>query len=865
MTPNPASIAPRTIPFFSPELRLAENQERVIRDKYLKDAPDVETWLRSVCRNIALAELLHHPNATQWSLFEGVRIAKRDFRFAKTESKKSALQTSSRVWLFHSGLSSATERDANFRRFLQNCERATDKFDEAHDLVTEWEEKFFGLLASWSFLPNSPTLMNAGRELQQLSACYVLPVEDSMEGITSALQAQALIHKSGGGTGFSFGQIRPAGDAVKSTAGVASGVVSFMAVFDKLTDVVKQGGNRRGANMGILPVTHPEIKEFINLKNRPGILENFNISVSADKSFMAAVAAGEDYTLVNPRTGQAVGRANAREVFNAIVENAWKSGDPGLIFLDTINGSSSNPTPGLGTIEATNPCGEQPLLPNEPCNLGSINLSRFVELDHESPKILWDRLREAVHLGVRFLDDVIDVNNYPMPEMELLAKTNRRIGLGIMGWAEMLVKLNIPYDAPDAATTADRLMEFVSQTALEASEDLARSRGVFPNWKNSVYDSSGPHFRGEERTPRNCARTTIAPTGTIGLAAGLQGAGIEPFYAIAYTRYGAKALDAIKNGLLPEPSDTYFEVNPLFKEMSRAHGFFGLNETELWKKIERNQKSVRGIPEIPAELQALFATAHDVAPRTHVEIQAAFQRHTDNAVSKTINLPQNATVADVQNAYLSAYESGCKGITVYRDRSKQQQVLNLTSGQARVRRARDYSVGVSSEYYEIPTGHGPLHVHIEYDEDGPYRVFSNIAPVGTEISGLTALTGVLISKFLEAGGDPRGLLKHLSAVKGDRPFGLGETRVNSIPHAVAKALRMHLKKHGFLDGDTSLDADEKEMIAQHHKKTAESGGLELWNLSQANDQCPECFGTNIRFSSGCSGPTCQDCGYSECS
>lgn len=839
-------------------IKLTENQQKVIADKYLKSAPTVEAWLAGVASNIALAELLYHPSAHLWGLFDGVRLLKKEVLAPAGIPNSPTLLKS---WLFHHGLYSSAERDGNFHRFIQNCRSAVEKYPEAKNVVGEWEYRFYDLMASWKFLPNSPTLMNAGRDIQQLSACYVLPIEDSMEGITNALQAQALIHKSGGGTGFSFERMRPAGDTVKSTEGVASGVISFMQVFDKMTAVVKQGGNRRGANMGVLPTWHPEIKDFIRLKARPGIMENFNISVSVDDKFLESVENNSEYDLLNPHTKKSTGKVLASDIFNSIIENAWKSGDPGLLFIDKINNSNSNPTPALGQIESTNPCGEQPLLPNEPCNLGSINISLFVTGELTQGQWDWDTLKQTIHTAVRFLDNVIDVNNYPLPQMEVMAKGNRRIGLGLMGWAEALVKLGIPYDSEKAIELASKLMKFINENALEASEELAKERGVFPNWKNSIYDKSGGHFRGAARTPRHCARTTIAPTGTIGLAAGLQGAGIEPFYAMAYTRFNAQALEAVKKGAAPSPKDVFFEVNPLFHAIAMKNKFFGLSEEELWKKIEANQKSVRGLDEIPQDIQKLFSTAHDISTEFHVRIQAAFQLHVDNAVSKTINMPNSATIQDVRRAYLLAHELGCKGITIYRDGSKKQQVLNLFSGNKKTKRTRDLSLGVSSEYYEIKTGQGPLHVHIDYDEEGPYRVFASLPPVGTEISGLTSIIGVLISKYLEEGGAPSSLLRHLQSVKGDRPFGLGESKVNSISHGIGVALKAHLKKHGGLG-----DNEEEAMLVKEEgsPKPEEGGSLELWNLTQISDQCPDCYSANIRFGSGCSGPICNDCGYSEC-
>ncbi|MFA6316716.1 MAG: adenosylcobalamin-dependent ribonucleoside-diphosphate reductase [Elusimicrobiota bacterium] len=826
-----------------PKLHLSENQNKVIRDKYLRDAATPEAWLDGVTHNVALAELLHHPDAEKWGVFNGINHS--------ILPNGSAGPKASRTHLFHDGLAESRQRDDNFTKLVKNLEAAYAAHAEARKAVDSWGVRYYESIARFDFLPNSPTLMNAGRELQQLSACYVLPVPDSMEGITKSLAAQSLIQKSGGGTGFSFSRLRPKGDIVKKTQGVASGALSFMQIFDKMTDVVKQGGTRRGANMGILHYTHPEIREFIVMKSQSSAMENFNVSVSIDEKFMKAVLADAEYDLVNPRTKEVTGKARAKEIFDMMVEYSWKSGDPGFVVLDRINNSGSNPTPALGPIESTNPCGEQPLLPWEPCNLGSINLSNFVDGRPGEGALNFKRLGETVRLAVRFLDDVIDVNNYPLAEIERMAKGNRRIGLGVMGFAEALVKLGVPYDSAASLETATKIMRFINDTALSASEALARERGVFPNWKNSIFDPAGVYYRGETRTPRHCARTTIAPTGTIAIAAGLQGSGIEPFFAVAYTRYNAKALDAIKKGETPKPADVFFEVNPLFREIAEKNNFFGLSETGLWSRINDNHKSVRGIPEIPAPIQSLFATAHDVSVDFHVQIQAAFQRHTDNGVSKTINLPNSATIEDVRSALLLAYELGCKGITIYRDGSKAQQVLNLAPTPTKTKR-RDPSTafGVSSEYYQIKTGYGPLHLHINYDERGPYQVFTNIPPLGTEISGLTSLVGILLSKYLAEGGDPIKILKHLNAVKGDRPIGLGDNKVNSIPHAISIALRQHLKKTGWINDGENPETEKTK--------------VDVIALPKA-EYCPKCYSSNVSYESGCSGPTCHDCGFSECS
>ena len=820
------------------KIHLTPNQLKVIKDKYLRDAPSAEAWLTGVARNVALAEVLAHPKAEAWGVFTGV-----DRKVVPVPAVDGA--ASGRMMLFHQGLPDNDARQANFSRLLANLEKACAKHAEAKALREEWAAKFYGLMAHWDFLPNSPTLMNAGRELQQLSACYVLPVPDSMEAITKSLAAQSMIQKSGGGTGFSFSQLRPKGDPVKKTQGVASGALSFMKLFDTMTDVVKQGGTRRGANMAILRYDHPEIMDFIRMKTQPGVMENFNISVGVDAAFMRAVQADAEYDLINPRSGKPAGKLRAKEVFDAMVDLAWKTGDPGYVVLDRINASGSNTTPALGQIESTNPCGEQPLLPWEPCNLGSLNLAAFV--DGEAGAGRWDfpRLKETVALAIRFLEDVIEVNNYPLPEIERLAKGNRRIGLGVMGWAEALVKSGVAYGDPEALKLGDKVMSFINGAALDASEAIARERGVFPNWRDSAYDPDSKHFRGERRLPRHCARTTIAPTGTIAIAAGLQGGGIEPFFAIAYTRYNAKALDLLKHGKQPDDKDVFFEVNPLFREVAEKAGWFGMDEKTLMKRIDQNHKSAFGISEIPEKIQRLFATAHDVSVETHVRMQAAFQRHTDNGVSKTINLPQEATVDDVRSAYLLSYEQGCKGITVYRDGSKAQQVLNISSAPSKgKRRTPEASLGLDAEYYQIRTGYGPLHVHINYDEKGPFQLFTNIPPLGTEIAGLTSLVGILISKYLGEGGDPLRLLKHLNSVKGDRPIGLGPNRVDSVPHALAIALRAHLKKTGWIDGEPAAEPAPEAAPAEH---------------------CPKCFSRNVSHESGCSGVTCHDCGHSECS
>ncbi|HCL82167.1 MAG: ribonucleoside-diphosphate reductase, adenosylcobalamin-dependent [Nitrospirae bacterium GWC2_46_6] len=519
-----------------------------------------------------------------------------------------------------------------FRRVARNVADA-EKF--YNDDARYWEDRFYDIMTSLKFLPNSPTLMNAGKSMGQLAACFVLPVEDSMKGIFDTLKHAALILQSGGGTGFSFSRLRPKADIVRSTGGIASGPVSFMKIYNTATEVIKQGGARRGANMGILRVDHPDIMEFIKVKRREGELTNFNISVAVTDAFMEALKTGGQYDLINPRSGEAAGSLSAKIVFDEIVKSSWETGDPGLIFIDRIN--RANPTPHIGSFESTNPCGEQPLLPYEACVLGSLNLSKYV-----SDKVIdYDALADDIKIAVRFLDDAIDVNIYPLPEIERMHKGNRKIGLGVMGWADMLILLGIPYNNKKAFDLARKIMKYITDKARDASVELAKKRGVFQNFKGSVYDAPGmPEVR-------NATTTTIAPTGTLATIAGCS-SGIEPLFAVAYKRF---VLDT-----------ELYEINGYFVETARKRGFY--SET-LMNKIH-GTGGLKGIKEIPVDVRRLFKTALEIPPEDHIEMQAAFQEYTDNAVSKTINLPHRAKQEDVANAYLLAYDKGVKGITVFR-------------------------------------------------------------------------------------------------------------------------------------------------------------------------------------------------------
>ena len=536
--------------------------------------------------------------------------------------------------------------DQMFRRVAENIAGADARYHPSN--VPRTAQTFYDLLAGLEFLPNSPTLMNAGRELQQLSACFVLPVADSLESIFDAVKNTALIHQSGGGTGFSFSRIRPKNDPVLSTSGVASGPVSFMRVFNVATEVIKQGGTRRGANMGILRVDHPDVMEFIRVKEDPKEMINFNLSVAVTERFMEAVRRKEAYRLINPRTKKGVARLFAKKVFDQIIRSAWQTGEPGIIFLDRMN--QHNPTPSLGAYEATNPCGEQPLLPYESCNLGSINLVRMYSRKGRLKTIDYPKLQATVWKAVHFLDNVIDQNRYPLPEIAAATYRTRKIGLGVMGFADLLIELNVPYNSTEALAVAHEIMAFIKREAREASAFLAKERGVFPVFDGSIYAQQGIYLR-------NATTTTIAPTGTISIIAGCS-SGIEPLYALSYYR---RVLGGIR---LPE-------MNARLLQIAKKKGFYS---EKLFSKIVATG-SVQGMKGVPKEIQQLFVAAHDISPDFHTKMQAVFQKYTDNGVSKTVNFPKEATSKEVERVFLRAYEEGCKGVTIFRDGSRQEQVL----------------------------------------------------------------------------------------------------------------------------------------------------------------------------------------------
>jgi ribonucleoside-diphosphate reductase alpha chain len=535
-----------------------------------------------------------------------------------------------------------------FRRVSENVAHAETLYPCSRRTARHRAQQFYEMMNRLDFLPNSPTLMNAGRDLQQLSACFVLPVEDSLESIFEAVKDQALIHQSGGGTGFSFSHLRPANDVVASTNGIASGPVSFIQVFNTATEVIKQGGTRRGANMGVLRVDHPDILAFIAVKQNPQELKNFNLSIAMTDAFMHALERDKDYPLINPRTKRVVTRVKAALVFDQLTEAAWRTGEPGVIFLDTIN--AANPTPHIGRMESTNPCGEQPLLPYESCNLGSINMAHFLTGMPRRPRIDYERLEDTIRLAVRFLDDVVDMSHFPLPEIDAMTKGNRKIGLGVMGFADLLIQLNIPYDSTEALTLAEQIMRFLWEVGREASAELAMERGVFPNFKGSRLESAGQRLR-------NATVTTIAPTGTISIIADCS-PGIEPLYGISFVR---TVMDDTR----------LVSLHPAFIRHAKRGGIYS---KELIRRVAARE-SIRGLSDIPEPIRQLFVTAHDVSPEHHVRMQAAFQKYSDSGVSKTINLPPTATKQDVASAFRLAYQLGCKGITVFRSGSREKQVM----------------------------------------------------------------------------------------------------------------------------------------------------------------------------------------------
>ncbi len=745
------------------------------------------------------------------------------------------------------------DADGLFLRVARNLSQADLLYGADEDERQATEDSFYKAMRRLELLPNSPTLMNAGRELQQLSACFVLPVEDSLDEIFNKVKQTALIHKSGGGTGFSFSRLRPEGDVVGSTGGVASGPVSFIRAFDTATDVVKQGGTRRGANMGILDVTHPDIIRFIRSKEDGQTLVNFNISVGVNADFMEKVKRDESYDLVNPRTGKVTGQQNAREVFELLAEMAWKTGDPGLVFLDVIN--RDNPNPQLGKIESTNPCGEQPLLPHESCNLASINLARMVRFVEGDVAVDWERLGETVQAAVHMLDNVIDMNKYPIPEIAEMSKKTRRIGLGVMGFADFLVQMAVPYDSPEALEVAERVMGFIRERTHRASTALAQERGPFPAWEGSVYNGNDG---GEVRLMRNSAPTTIAPTGTISIIAGAS-SGIEPLFALGYVR------NVMDNTRL-------VESNPFFEAVARYEGFYS---EELIEEIA--QTGTLENLNVPQWVKEVFRTSHDISPEWHVRMQGAAQAHTDNAVSKTINFPHTATVEDVSKAYMLAYELGCKGITVYRDGSKDGQVLSTgDSGQAQEETAamvratpRSRPQTIQGVTERVRTGHGNMYVTINFDENQrPFEVFGNLGKAGGCDSAQLEAISRLVSLALRSGIDPSAVLEQLRGITCCPAWDDG-TLVRSGPDAVALALERQTygsDSRAVHHGEAVQMAFAPEVVhngngngnghSQGNGNAQPTGSVQL-----TGRRCPDC-NTPVVYQEGCL--MCISCGWNKC-
>ena len=751
--------------------------------------------------------------------------------------------------------------DSMFRRVAKAIAKADESYVDV-DQLKKIEDDFYEMMVNLEFLPNSPTLMNAGRPLGQLSACFVLPIEDTMEGIFETIKNAALIHKSGGGTGFSFSRLRAKGAAVNSTGGVASGPISFMKVFNAATEAVKQGGTRRGANMGILRIDHPDIMEFITCKKDNTEITNFNISVGITEDFMRAVESNSQYDLVDPKTKLPVGSLNAKEVFDLIVEMAWKNGEPGIIFLDRLN--RDNVTPRLGEIESTNPCGEQPLLPYEACNLGSINLYNMLNEDKNS--IDFDRLEKTVQKAVHFLDNVIEVNKYPLPEIDKMTRGTRKIGLGVMGWADMLCAIGIPYNSQTALDLADRIMGFIQKTATNTSRELAEQKGVFPFYEESIFADKGIRLR-------NATTTTIAPTGTLSLIAGVS-SGIEPIFAISYIR------NVMDNNEL-------IEVNPVFKAAAQKGNFYS---NELMRKIAQIG-SVKELKDVPEEVRNVFVTAHDVSPEWHVRMQAAFQRHTDNAVSKTVNLSHDATVDDVREVFMQAYMMQCKGVTIYRDGSRDLQVLNIGKVQGKEesqavdqptkdtgktigiapRPRPDITTGFTEK---VRIGCGNLYITVNYDENGICEVFTNTGRAGGCPSQSEA-TSRLVSVALRSGMDVKSIVEQLKGIRCPSTIRQKGLKVLSCPDAIGRLIEKVAKIQNGKDDELAGELSALDFDAVQKPSAMCSSNCKVCDVKDnctnpAKDVtgeqaesgiCPDC-GKIVEHEGGC--VICRNCGYSKC-
>ncbi|NLM94594.1 MAG: vitamin B12-dependent ribonucleotide reductase [Firmicutes bacterium] len=798
--------------------KLSPNAMTVLKRRYLRRneqgelIEDPEGMFRRVARNISLMDLLYYPAVYD---VEGGQTPQDD-----AEEGELPGYTEWDLATLRRAYGRLNKRGHMKVSFAELC-----RFGEQNvgDLKAK-EDELFTIQWDQDFCFNSPTLMNAGLDLQQLSACFVLPVDDSMESIFDSVKHAALIHKSGGGTGFSFSRLRPKNDIVKTTGGVASGPVSFLRVFDASTQQIKQGGRRRGANLGLLNCNHPDILEFITCKADDDSITNFNLSVGITDEFMAALEEGREYDLINPRTGAPIGSLRAQEVFDLLVEMAWTNGEPGVIFLDRVNAKST--CPHLGPIETTNPCGEQPLLPYESCNLGSINLARFVSQDGD---IDWERLRAVVHQAVHYLDNVVDANCYPLPQIEEMTLKTRKIGLGVMGWAELLIKLGIPYDSEEAVALGEEVMGFIQRESKAASAKLAEVRGVFPAY-------SGSSFEQEGLIQRNATTTTIAPTGTISIICNTSG-GIEPLFSVGLTR--TNVLDG----------DKMVEINELFKEEAAKRELWS---SELAEKVAEQGK-VGGLSEIPADMRRVFVTALEIAPEWHVRMQAAFQKYTDNAVSKTVNLPQAATREEVASILRLAYRLGCKGITIYRDGSRQEQVLHAgkveekrTNGEWGVIRPLPRPDKLHGISVRKETPMGSLFLTLNMLDDHPFELFAQIGRAGSDVSAFTEAIARLISLAFRCGVDPMEVANQLKGIGGSRTVGFGLGRVRSVPDAIGQFIADYLQ-------------EKKGSIAEEDSATLD-GDVEPQRLSL--NLCPSCGMQALVHVEGCA--KCVACGHSEC-
>lgn len=691
-----------------------------------------------------------------------------------------------------------------FKRVAHNISQAEKLYGLSSKDINKIEDRFYNMMVQQKFLPNSPTLMNAGHDLQQLSACFVLPIEDSMESIFETVKNTATIHKTGGGTGFSFSRLRQAGSCVKSTNGVSTGPISFMRVFNAATEAVKQGGRRRGANIGILRVDHPDILDFINCKQDPKEFNNFNISVAITDKFMDACKNDGEYDIVEPHTGKSIKKLHARKVMKAITKNAWKNGEPGIIFIDKIN--QHNPTPDVGTIESTNPCGEVALLPFESCNLGSINLSKFVD----DGKVNYMELKDVIYTAVRFLDNIIDMNKFPLKEIEKITKANRKIGLGVMGFADMLLLLEISYNSNEAIDIAGDVMRYINTVSKEASAELAKTRGVFLNYKKSIYYK-------DELKIRNATTTVIAPTGSISIIADCS-SGIEPLFALSFTK---TVMD----------KDKLQEFHPLFKKVAKERGFYS---KDLMNKIS-HYGSIQDMNEIPEDVRRLFVTSHDISPEWHVKMQATFQRYVDNAVSKTVNFSDDATESDVEKVFSLAYESGCKGITVYRDGSRDEQVLstgssNMSSQDTKPLARPSAMQGVT---HRLRTGCGNIYITLNKDgDDNPFEVFTQIGKAGGCVASQTESISRLVSLALRTGVSPEEITKQLQGISCHLHAWDNGRKIVSCADAIGKVLL----------GD--------EDMKKHSN-----------NKPKSSYTCPDCW-SDLVARGGCF--ECTSCGYSKC-